>query len=96
MAQVVVSSEGHILLPADRRRRLGLGAGAKLEGVETPDSLTLRRIRRVDSFDVAGLAGMAKAPSRGRPRSLDDFDPAKALGDRGRPNQENLNKIIYL
>jgi len=76
MAELTVSSEGRIRLPADLRRRLGMGAGAKLELIEEPDGVKLRVARRVDPCDLAALAGMAKAPSRGMPRSLVNFDPA--------------------
>lgn len=76
MSTLLVSSKGQIVLPAALRRRLGMGAGARLEVVEEVDSLRLRVIRAVPTSDVAGLAGMLKAPSRGKPRCLQDFDPA--------------------
>lgn len=85
MRELTVSSKGQIVLPADLRRRLGMGAGARLAIVETPDGLTLRLVRGVERSDVAALAGMAKAPSRGRPRRLEDFDPASMLARRRRP-----------
>lgn len=84
MRELIVSSKGQIVLPADLRRRLGMGAGAKLEIIEEADGLTLRVVRRVGPADVSELAGMAKAPSRGRPRRLDDFDPALQLARKGR------------
>lgn len=84
MRELTVSSKGQIVLPADLRRRLGMGAGAKLEVLETSEGLTLRLIRGVKSKNVAALAGMAKAPSRGRPRTLDDFDPAAQFARKGR------------
>ncbi len=79
MAELTVSSKGQIVLPADMRRRLGMGAGARLELIEEPDGVKLRVARRVDPCDLAALAGMAKAPSRGTPRRLADFDPASLL-----------------
>jgi antitoxin PrlF len=79
MTTLTVSSKGQIVLPAEQRRRLGLSAGAKVEVQEEPDGLRLRVVRAVARTDVSSLAGMVKAPSRGVPRRLDDFDPASTL-----------------
>ena len=86
MSTLLVSSKGQIVLPAALRRRLGMGAGARLEVVELPAGLKLRVVRAVQAADVTGMAGMVKAPSRGVPRKLQDFDPASlvARGGRGR------------
>jgi AbrB family looped-hinge helix DNA binding protein len=86
MSTLLVSSKGQIVLPAALRRRLGLGAGARLEVMERADGLTLRVVRAVPRTDVASLAGMLKAPARGVPRRLEDFDPA-TLAARGRKKQ---------
>jgi antitoxin PrlF len=84
MTTVVVSSKGQIVLPADLRRRLGLGAGTRLELSEESDGLRLRVTRTVPEAAIADLAGLVKAPTRGTPRRLDDFDPASLLSrDRG-------------
>jgi antitoxin PrlF len=79
MTTVVVSSKGQIVLPAALRRRLGLGAGTKLDLSEEPDGLRLRVTRAVPESAVTDLAGLVKAPARGKPRRLDDFDPASLL-----------------
>jgi antitoxin PrlF len=79
MATLTVSSKGQIVLPADVRRRLGMGAGAKLEILEDADGLRLRVINAVNIADLTHLAGMAKARTRGVARSLEDFDPASVL-----------------
>ncbi len=79
MSTLTVSSKGQIVLPAEQRRRLGLSAGARIEIFEEPDGLRLRVVRAVPSTDVSSLAGMVKAPSRGVPRRLEDFDPASML-----------------
>jgi AbrB family looped-hinge helix DNA binding protein len=79
MTTVVVSSKGQIVLPADLRRRLGLGAGTRLELSEEPDGLRLQVTRKVPEATVSDLAGMVKAPPRGTPRRLEDFDPASLL-----------------
>jgi AbrB family looped-hinge helix DNA binding protein len=78
-----VSSKGQIVIPAEIRRRLGMGAGATVELAEEADGLKLRVLRSVaKSQDLGALAGMVKAPARGVARSLDDFDPAALLARR--------------
>ncbi len=84
MTTVVISSKGQIVLPADLRRRLGLGAGTRLDVSEEPDGLRLRVARAVPTAELADLAGMVKAPSRGVPRRLEDFDPASLLAEARR------------
>jgi antitoxin PrlF len=79
MSTLLVSSKGQIVLPAATRRRLGLGAGSRLEVSEVPDGVQLRVVRAVPAADLKGLAGMVKAPSRGVARRLEDFDPAATL-----------------
>lgn len=76
MPSLVVSSKGQIVLPAELRRRLGLGAGARLEVVEEADGIKLRVLRSVTTADVADSSGLVKAPSKGRPRRLEDLDAA--------------------
>ena len=82
MSTLLVSSKGQIVLPADIRRRLGLGAGARVEVLEEADGLRLRVVRPVVTTELSGLAGMVKAPARGVPRSLEDFDPASLVARR--------------
>ncbi len=85
MSTLLVSSKGQIVLPAALRRRLGMVAGARLEVLEEADGLKLRTVRPVaQQTDVAALAGMVKAPARGVPRRLQDFDPAAMLAPAGR------------
>ena len=79
MAILTVSSKGQIVLPAALRRRLGMGAGAKIEAIEEADGLKLRVLRPVEKADVVRFAGMVTAPSGGTPRRLEDFDPASVL-----------------
>lgn len=79
MATLIVSSKGQIVLPAPLRRRLALGAGSKLEVLEEEDGIKLRVLQSVPKSDVTGLAGMVKAPARGEPRRLQDFDAASVL-----------------
>lgn len=76
MSTLLVSSKGQIVLPAALRRRLGMGAGARLEAVEEADGLKLRVVRAVAAAPVENLAGMLTARARGVARSLENFDPA--------------------
>jgi antitoxin PrlF len=87
MSTLLVSSKGQIVLPAAMRRRLGMGAGARIEVLEESDGLKLRVVRPVAPADLNGLSGMVKAPARGVPRRLEDFDPASLLARsrRGKP-----------
>ncbi len=85
MSMLLVSSKGQIVLPAALRRRLGMGAGARLEVLEEADGLRLRVVRAVAAASVSDLAGMIKVPARGIARRLEDFDPA-TLRDVGRNN----------
>jgi antitoxin PrlF len=51
--------------------------------VEEADGVRLRFVRFTSHAEVAKLAGMLKAPVRGVPRRLEDFDGAAvAAGDR--------------
>lgn len=79
MPTLLVSSKGQIVLPAELRRRLGMGAGSRIEVVEESDGLKLRVLRSVATADMSAMAGMVKAPARGVPRRLEDFDPASLL-----------------
>jgi AbrB family looped-hinge helix DNA binding protein len=79
MSTLLVSSKGQIVLPAAMRRKLGWGAGTRLEISEEADGLKLRVIRSVPQADVVQLAGLVRAPTCGVPRRLQDFDPANLL-----------------
>jgi AbrB family looped-hinge helix DNA binding protein len=87
MSTLLVSSKGQIVLPAALRRRLGMGAGARIEVLEESDGLKLRVIRSVATADLTGMAGMVKASARGVQRRLEDFNPASLLAPtrRGKP-----------
>lgn len=79
MAMMTVSSKGQVVLPADIRKRLGLMAGMRMEIVEEADGVRLIVARPVKAANIAASAGLVKAPSQGRARSLADFDPASML-----------------
>lgn len=84
MPTLTVSSKGQIVLPAALRRRLGLGAGARVDLLEEADGVRLRVQRAVQHQDVAALAGIVTAPRSGAPRRLQDFDAATLLQGRAR------------
>jgi len=79
MVTLLMSSKGQIVLPAALRQKLGLSTGTRLEVLEEADGLKLRVVRSVPRTDVAALAGLVQAPSQGKARSLDSFDPASLL-----------------
>lgn len=79
MPTILVSSKGQIVLPAALRRRLGMGAGARIEVLEESDGLKLRVVRPVATTELTVMAGMVKASTHGVPRCLEDFDPASLL-----------------
>jgi len=56
-----------------------MGAGARIQVLEESDGLKLRVVRSVAIADLTGMAGMVKAPARGNPRRMQDFDPASLL-----------------
>lgn len=83
MATATISSKGQVVLPADIRRRLGLLAGTQVEVIEQSDGVRLVVSRPVKTTDIAACAGMVTAPSRGKPRRLEDFDPATLASEAG-------------
>jgi len=78
---VTLSSKGQIVLPAAIRRRFGLSAGSQLILQETAEGVELTVAHPVPPSSVHESAGMVKAPSCGRQRSLDDFDAATMVRD---------------
>ena len=64
-----------------------MGAGARIEVLEESDGLKLRVVRSVATVDIGSMAGLVKAPVRGVPRRLEEFDPASLLphARRGKP-----------
>lgn len=79
MATMTVSSKGQVVLPADIRRRLGLMAGTQMEIIEEPDGVRLVVARQINTSSIAACAGMVTAVSKGKARSLADFNPASLL-----------------
>ncbi len=82
MAMMTVSSKGQVVLPADIRRRLGLMVGTRMEIIEEADGVRLVVSRPVKAANIAACAGMVTAPTKGKARSLFDFDPASILNKK--------------
>lgn len=70
IAQSRVTSQGQVSVPAEIRRRLGLGPGSVLEWDETPDGIVVRRAGR---YSFADLRAALFPSGPGRARSLDDL-----------------------
>ncbi len=79
MTTMTVSSKGQMVLPANIRKRLGLMAGTQMEIIEEADGVRLVVARPIKAANIAACAGMVTAPTKGKARSLSDFDPALML-----------------
>jgi AbrB family looped-hinge helix DNA binding protein len=71
MTAAVITSKGQITIPVDVRRRLGLGAGDRIEFVEIEKGLFAIRPA---TGDVRALKGMIKAPAK--PVTIEDMNEA--------------------
>ena len=69
LAQSKVTAQGQISVPAEVRRRLGVGPGSVLEWDEDGEKIVVRRVARYTSEDVH-KAVFAKPPKR---RSLTEL-----------------------
>jgi antitoxin PrlF len=70
IAQSKITAQGQISVPADVRRKLGLGPGSILEWEEEGDKIVVRRAGRFSSEDIhRALFGKRTPP----PRSLNDL-----------------------
>jgi AbrB family looped-hinge helix DNA binding protein len=63
IAQSKLTAQGQISVPAEIRRRLGIGPGSVLEWDEEGERIVVRRVGRYTSEDVH-RAVFAKAPKR--------------------------------
>ncbi len=69
LAQSKVTSQGQISVPAEVRRKLGVGPGSVLEWAEEGDRIVVRRAGRFTSEDIH--RALFKTP--GKPRTLEDL-----------------------
>jgi antitoxin PrlF len=70
LAHSKLTSQGQISVPADVRRKLGVGPGSILEWEEDGDKIFVRRAGRFTSKDIRDAIFGAQKPE---PRSLDDL-----------------------
>jgi antitoxin PrlF len=65
IAHSKVTAQGQISVPADVRRKLGIGPGSVLEGEEEGDRIVVRRAGRFSSEDIhQALFGARKLKTR--------------------------------
>jgi antitoxin PrlF len=79
MSTATITASGQLTLPADLRQRLGLLAGTQVELIEQSDGIKIVVPRPAEASALAACAGMVTAPSKGKPRRLEDFDPARLM-----------------
>jgi AbrB family looped-hinge helix DNA binding protein len=70
IAQSKVTSQGQISVPADIRRKLGIGPGSVLEWEEDGDRIVVRRAVRFSSQDIHQAVFGPRQPEA---RSLDEL-----------------------
>jgi antitoxin PrlF len=67
MSLSTISSKGQLVVPASVRERMGVGAGSRIEFVETPEGWLLRPV----SSNIESLRGVLRKPAT--KVSLDDM-----------------------
>jgi antitoxin PrlF len=67
LARSKVTGQGQISVPAEVRRRLGIGPGSVVEWNQEGEKIVVRRSARYSSEDVHGALFPQRAP---RPRTL--------------------------
>jgi AbrB family looped-hinge helix DNA binding protein len=75
-----LTAQGQISVPAEVRRKLGIGPGSVLEWDEEGDKIVVRRVGRYSSQDIHA-AVFAKPP---RPRTLNELKQGIRKYVRGR------------
>ena len=64
LAQSRLTSQGQISVPAEVRKKLGVGPGSVLEWDEQNDQVVVRRAGRYSSEDVHGALFPEKGPTK--------------------------------
>lgn len=67
IAQSKVTAQGQISVPAEVRKKLGVGPGSILEWDEHDDGVVVRRAARYSSEDVHSALFPRKVSKKGRP-----------------------------
>jgi antitoxin PrlF len=70
IAQSKVTAQGQISVPADVRRKLGVGPGSVLEWQDEGDHIVVRRVGRFTSADIHQAVFGSESPKK---RSLDEL-----------------------
>ena len=71
LAQSKVTAQGQISVPAELRRKLGIGPGSVLEWEEKGDTVIVRKAGRYSSEDIHRAIFPKGTPT---PKKLEDFD----------------------
>jgi AbrB family looped-hinge helix DNA binding protein len=71
IAQSKVTAQGQISVPAEVRRKLGIGPGSILEWDEEGDAVVVRKAGRYSSQDIHRAIFPNGVPT---PKKLEDFD----------------------
>lgn len=66
IAQSKVTAQGQISVPAEVRRKLGVGPGSVLEWDEQGEQVVVRRAARYTSLDIHHTLFPEKKPPRGK------------------------------
>jgi AbrB family looped-hinge helix DNA binding protein len=70
LARSKVTAQGQVSVPAEVRRRLGIGPGSVLEWNEEGEKIVVQRSARYSSVDIHRALFPQQAP---RPRTLDEL-----------------------
>ena len=70
IAQSRVTAQGQISVPAEMRRKLGVGPGSVLEWQDEGDRIVVRRVGRFTSTDIHQAVFGSKSPNK---RSLNEL-----------------------
>jgi antitoxin PrlF len=71
LAQSKVTAQGQISVPAEVRRKLGIGPGSVLEWEEEGDAVIVRKAGRYSSEDIHRVIFPKHAPAA---KKLEEFD----------------------
>lgn len=77
MTQVTVSAKGQVVIPAEIRKRLGIGPGSELELIEEEGTIRVRVVRALSTSKLDDGYGMLRYHGEGR--RLVEFDVAAAM-----------------
>jgi antitoxin PrlF len=70
LAHSKLTAQGQISVPADIRRKLGVGPGSVLEWEEDGDRIVVRRSARFTSEDIHRVVFAGRTP---KPRTVDEM-----------------------